>query len=53
MLLNALKFCFGLLLLSTCIGAAQKAWADVEQALGRSGQMQAGEVIKFAMPAKT
>jgi hypothetical protein len=56
---NVLQFCLGLLLLSTCIAAAQntpdaakKAWADVEQAMGRSGQMQAGEVIKFAMPRK-
>jgi hypothetical protein len=56
---NVLQFCLGLLLLSTCIAAAQntpdaakKAWADVEQAMGRSGQMQAGDVIKFAMPRK-
>jgi hypothetical protein len=56
---NALKFCLGLLFLSTCISAAQntadaakKAWGDVEQAMGRSGQMQAGDVIKFAMPRK-
>jgi hypothetical protein len=56
---NALKFCLGLLFLSTCISTAQntadaakKAWGDVEQAMGRSGQMQAGDVIKFAMPRK-
>jgi hypothetical protein len=56
---NVLQFCLGLLLLSTCIAAAQntpdaakKAWGDVEQAMGRSGQMQAGDVIKFAMPRK-
>jgi hypothetical protein len=56
---NVLQFCLGLLLLSTCIAAAQntpdaakKAWADVEQAMGRSGQMQAGDVIKFGMPRK-
>ena len=56
---NALKFCLGLLLLCTCISAAQntpdaekKSWADVEQAMGRSGQMQAGDVMKFAMPRK-
>lgn len=56
---NALKFCLGLLLLSTYVGAAQnmpeaakRPWADVEQAMGRSGQMQADEIIKFAMPRK-
>ena len=28
------------------------AWKDVEQAMGRPGQMQPGDVIKFAMPRK-
>ena len=30
--------------------AAQAAWATVEDALGRSGAMQAGDVIKFSFP---
>jgi hypothetical protein len=56
---NTLRLFLGLMLVHTYIAAAQnapeaarKAWADVEQAMGRSGQMQAGEVIKFAMPRK-
>ena len=28
------------------------AWKDVEQAIGRPGQVQPGDVIKFAMPRK-
>jgi hypothetical protein len=56
---NSVSLSLGLLLAYSCIAAAQnapeaarKAWADVEQTMGRSGQMQAGDVIKFAMPRK-
>lgn len=30
----------------------EKAWKAVEAALGRSGKMQPGEVLKFSMPRK-
>ena len=32
--------------------ATPDAWKPVEAALGRSGQMQPGDVFKFAMPRK-
>ncbi len=49
-----------LCLLLTALAGAQTAapansadaWNDVESALGRSGQMQPGDVIKFSMPRK-
>jgi hypothetical protein len=33
-------------------GASSGAWKDVEQAMGRPGQTQPGDVIKFSMPRK-
>lgn len=42
-----------------CVASAQNgssnaggSWKDVEQAMGRSGQMQPGDVMKFSMPRK-
>jgi len=41
-----------------CLSSGQNAtptpdaWKDVEQAIGRPGQVQPGDVIKFAMPRK-
>ena len=41
-----------------CLASGQNAtptpdaWKDVEQAIGRPGQVQPGDVIKFAMPRK-
>ncbi len=32
--------------------AASGDWKDVEQAMGRTGQMQPGDVMKFSMPRK-
>jgi Domain of Unknown Function (DUF1259) len=39
--------------LATCqTGSATSDWKQVEEALGRSGQMQPGDVIRFGMPRK-
>src|SRR5438876_8006459 len=46
--------CLGLLLASCAWCAAQNPaeWKQVEEAMGRPGQMQPGDVIKFGMPRK-
>src|SRR5215472_14665412 len=41
-----------LLFAQTASNASQDSWKDVEQAIGRPGQMQTGDVIKFALPRK-
>lgn len=52
------RICIGLfltvatLLAQTSPDASQNAWKDVEQAMGRPGQAQPGDVIKFALPRK-
>jgi hypothetical protein len=42
------------LTLSSLVGSAQNAndWKDVETVMGRSGQVQAGDVLRFGMPRK-
>lgn len=46
--------CFGILMSAQVTGSATQAsagnWKQVESAMGRSGQLQPGNVIKFAMP---
>jgi Domain of Unknown Function (DUF1259) len=37
---------------STSPGATASSWKQVEDAMGRPGQMQPGDVIKFGMPRK-
>lgn len=32
--------------------ASDSSWKDVEQAMGRSGQVQPGDIMKFSMPRK-
>jgi hypothetical protein len=48
--------CLFLLAVFSCAQTASKTgssdWKDVEQAMGRPGQMQPGDVIKFSMPRK-
>src|SRR5438270_4480787 len=46
--------CLGLLLASCAWCAAQNPaeWKPVEEAMGRPGQMQPGDVIRFGMPRK-
>lgn len=37
---------------STCAGSPAGNWKEVEDAMGRPGQMQPGDAIKFGMPRK-
>jgi hypothetical protein len=53
---RSFRWCYSLLVAGAICVSAQNApnsnWKDVEQAMGRPGQMQPGDVIKFAMPRK-
>jgi len=52
LLIAAVVFLFALTVAAQQGGEANSDWKQVEGALGRSGQMQPGGVIKFAMPRK-
>jgi Domain of Unknown Function (DUF1259) len=50
--LFCLTFSAQLLVSQNSPAATPEVWKEVEQAMGRPGQMQAGDVIRFGMPRK-
>jgi len=49
---NLVRIGFLLLVCCGCVAQTASYWKTVEDAMGRSGQMQAGDVIRFGMPRK-